>query len=85
MGLTDMAEYRIGVIGGSGLYGMEELEVHEERRIETPFGEPSDPYILGELHGQLGVYALRVTTRGRRLAARVPADRRRWMTTEEAS
>ena len=35
--------------------------------------------------GALGVYALRVTTRGRRLAARVPADRRRWMTTEEAS
>ena len=47
-----MGEYRFGVIGGSGLYAMEGLEVHEERRIETPFGEPSDPYVLGELEGQ---------------------------------
>ncbi|MEM7584634.1 MAG: S-methyl-5'-thioadenosine phosphorylase [Acidobacteriota bacterium] len=47
-----MGEYRIGVIGGSGLYSMEGLEVHEERAIETPFGEPSDPYVLGELDGQ---------------------------------
>ena len=47
-----MGDYRIGVIGGSGLYGMEELEVHEERRIETPFGDPSDPYVLGEIDGQ---------------------------------
>jgi len=47
-----MGDYHIGVIGGSGLYGMDLLEVHEERRIETPFGEPSDPYVLGEIHGQ---------------------------------
>ncbi len=47
-----MGEYRFGVIGGSGLYAMEGLEVHEERRVETPFGEPSDPYVLGELEGQ---------------------------------
>jgi 5'-methylthioadenosine phosphorylase len=43
---------RIGVIGGSGLYGMAALKVEEERRIETPFGAPSDAYILGELEGQ---------------------------------
>lgn len=47
-----MGEYRIGVIGGSGLYGMEDLVVHEERHVETPFGAPSDPYVLGEIHGQ---------------------------------
>jgi 5'-methylthioadenosine phosphorylase len=47
-----MGDYHIGVIGGSGLYGMDALEVHEERRIDTPFGEPSDPYVLGEIHGQ---------------------------------
>ena len=46
-----MSAYRIGVIGGSGLYGMKGLEVLEERRIETPFGEPSDPYVLGEIDG----------------------------------
>jgi 5'-methylthioadenosine phosphorylase len=31
---------------------MEGLEVREERRIDTPFGEPSDPYVVGELEGQ---------------------------------
>ena len=46
-----MSAIRIGVIGGSGLYGMDGLEVQEERRIETPFGDPSDPYIIGELDG----------------------------------
>ena len=39
----------IGVVGGSGLYEMEELEVVEERRIDTPFGEPSDALVLGRL------------------------------------
>lgn len=45
-------EYSIGVIGGSGLYAMEGLEVQEERTVETPFGDPSGAYILGELDGQ---------------------------------
>ena len=39
----------IGVIGGSGLYAMEGLKVLEERRIATPFGDPSDAYIIGEI------------------------------------
>ncbi|MCM2269361.1 MAG: S-methyl-5'-thioadenosine phosphorylase [Thermoanaerobaculia bacterium] len=47
-----MSEFRIGVIGGSGLYAMEGLVVREERRLETPWGEPSDAYILGELDGR---------------------------------
>lgn len=47
-----MTEYRIGVVGGSGLYGMDDLEIVEERILETPFGDPSDAYILGRLHGQ---------------------------------
>ena len=46
-----MTEYRTGVIGGSGLYAMEALQVHEERRIDTPFGEPSGPLVLGEIGG----------------------------------
>ncbi len=46
-----MTDYSIGVIGGSGLYAMDGLDVHERRRIETPFGDPSDPYVLGELEG----------------------------------
>jgi len=54
-----MSEIRIGVIGGSGLYGMDGLEVKEERRVKTPFGDPSDPYILGELDGQSVVFLAR--------------------------
>ncbi len=47
-----MSDIKIGVIGGSGLYQMEGLTVREERRIETPFGEPSDVYVIGELDGR---------------------------------
>lgn len=43
---------RTGIIGGSGLYGMAELEVHEERAITTPFGSPSEVFVLGELSGR---------------------------------
>jgi 5'-methylthioadenosine phosphorylase len=46
-----MPENRIGVVGGSGLYEMEQLEDREEVRLSTPFGEPSDAYILGTLQG----------------------------------
>ena len=42
----------IGIIGGSGLYDMAELTDREERRIETPFGEPSAPYVIGTLRGK---------------------------------
>jgi len=47
-----MSDVRIGVVGGSGLYQMEGLVVREERRIQTPFGDPSDVYIIGELDGR---------------------------------
>jgi 5'-methylthioadenosine phosphorylase len=47
-----MSDIRIGVIGGSGLYQMEGMKVLEERRIETPFGDPSDAYVIGEIEGQ---------------------------------
>jgi 5'-methylthioadenosine phosphorylase len=46
-----MAEARIGIIGGSGLYKMEALKDIEERTIDTPFGAPSDAAILGTLNG----------------------------------
>ncbi len=47
-----MTDGLIGIIGGSGLYEMEGLEAIEERRIETPFGPPSDAYIIGSLEGR---------------------------------
>src|SRR5438477_12643033 len=40
---------QVGVIGGSGLYEMEGLRVIEEREIETPFGAPSDPIVIGDV------------------------------------
>jgi 5'-methylthioadenosine phosphorylase len=41
----------IGIIGGSGLYRMAGLEVVDEVAVETPFGPPSDKYVIGELAG----------------------------------
>ncbi len=46
-----MAEAKIGIIGGSGLYKMEALKDVSEVQIETPFGAPSDAVILGTLEG----------------------------------
>ena len=43
---------QIGIIGGSGLYHMPGFEAHEERALETPFGAPSDAYIVGSLAGK---------------------------------
>jgi 5'-methylthioadenosine phosphorylase len=43
------AELVLGVVGGSGLYAMHELEDVERVSIETPFGEPSGPYLIGKL------------------------------------
>jgi 5'-methylthioadenosine phosphorylase len=42
----------IGIIGGSGLYSMPGFEAQEEASIETPFGWPSDNYVLGTLAGR---------------------------------
>src|SRR5262245_1334308 len=41
----------LGVIGGSGLYAMEGLRDLQEVRLSTPFGEPSDAYVVGRLAG----------------------------------
>lgn len=46
-----MAETKIGIIGGSGLYKMDALKEVEEVQIDTPFGLPSDALILGKLDG----------------------------------
>ena len=43
---------RIAVIGGSGLYSMPGLEDIHERVVETPFGDPSAPIVIGNLEGQ---------------------------------
>jgi len=45
---------RIGIIGGSGLYSIEGVEIEEVVEVETPFGSPSGPVTLGRL-GDTGV------------------------------
>ncbi len=47
-----MPEATIGVIGGSGLYAMPGLEQVERVELSTPFGAPSDAYVLGTLGGR---------------------------------
>lgn len=42
----------IGIIGGSGLYSMPGFAAHEEIRLETPFGDASDSYVVGQLEGK---------------------------------
>ncbi len=47
-----MPQAEIGMIGGSGLYTMPGLERTREVRVTTPFGKPSDAYVLGVLEGR---------------------------------
>ena len=42
----------IGIIGGTGLYQMDELQLTEVREVTTPFGSPSAPIVLGMLQGR---------------------------------
>jgi len=56
----------IGIIGGSGLYQMEQLRDAAEQKIETPFGSPSDALIGGNISGRQ-VYFLPRHGRGHRI------------------
>ncbi|HWY51196.1 MAG TPA: S-methyl-5'-thioadenosine phosphorylase [Chthoniobacterales bacterium] len=56
----------IGIIGGSGLYQMEQLRDATERKIDTPFGSPSDVLIAGNISGRQ-VYFLPRHGRGHRI------------------
>jgi 5'-methylthioadenosine phosphorylase len=47
-----MTTVKIGIIGGSGLYQMPELTDVEEIKVDTPFGNPSDAFIIGTLENQ---------------------------------
>ena len=49
----------LGVIGGSGIYQLESLTSIEQRTIDTPFGAPSSPIVLGELAGRTVAFLAR--------------------------
>jgi 5'-methylthioadenosine phosphorylase len=47
-----LPQAEIGIIGGSGLYNLPGIERVRKARIATPFGKPSDAYVLGNLEGR---------------------------------
>ncbi|MGB3081737.1 MAG: S-methyl-5'-thioadenosine phosphorylase [Candidatus Omnitrophota bacterium] len=47
---------KIGIIGGSALYEIEGLDVTETKEVSTPFGEPSDEFVIGNLAGKEVVF-----------------------------
>ncbi len=47
-----MAEAKVGIIGGSGLYQIEGLTDTKEIKVKTPFGDPSDAIILGNIESK---------------------------------
>jgi 5'-methylthioadenosine phosphorylase len=51
-----MAAHRIGIIGGSGLYGLEGFTRQKWVAVQTPFGAPSDSFLTGELGGREVVF-----------------------------
>jgi len=51
-----MNSYRIGIIGGSGLYHLEGFKKQKWVSIKTPFGSPSDQFLTGELAGRPVVF-----------------------------
>ncbi len=61
-----MSQVEIGIIGGSGLYSMPGVTDVEEVKLTTPFGEPSDAYIMGNLSGRKVAFLAR-HGRGHRL------------------
>ncbi len=46
----------LGIIGGSGLYQIDGLEILDEIKVDTPFGEPSEKYILAEYNGKKAIF-----------------------------
>jgi len=61
-----MAEHRIGIIGGSGLYNLEGFTNQKWVKVKTPFGPPSDKLLTGTLAGRQVVFLPR-HARGHRL------------------
>ena len=61
-----MSHAEIGIVGGSGLYAMPGLTETKEVQQRTPFGDPSDAYVLGKLEGRKVAFLAR-HARGHRI------------------
>src|SRR5688500_17275319 len=64
--LLTMSPHKIGIIGGSGLYSIEGFTKQRWRKVTTPFGQPSDQFLTGDLAGREIVFLPR-HGRGHRL------------------
>lgn len=68
-----MTHATIGVIGGSGLYDMPDLVDREEVTVDTPFGPPSDTFLVGTLAGRRVAFLPRHGRGHRLLPSEVPS------------
>lgn len=50
--MADLPHARVGIVGGSGLYDVEGITELQEVRLDTPFGAPSDAYMVGSFRGE---------------------------------
>ena len=67
-----MSKAEIGIIGGSGLYNMPGLTNIREERVSTPFGDPSETIVLGELEGRSVAFLARHGRGHRLLPTEIP-------------
>ena len=72
------ARASIGIIGGSGLYQMDGLEDVNEVAIDTPFGKPSDAFVLGTLEGMRVAFLARHARGHRLLPSELPFRANVW-------
>src|ERR1041385_3723013 len=54
-----MLKHKIGIIGGTGLYGIEGFTNQKWVKVKTPFGKPSDDFLTGKLGGRDVVFLAR--------------------------
>ena len=68
----------VGIIGGSGLYEMEGLEDVREVAVETPFGKPSEAFVIGTLEGKTVAFLARHGRGHRLLPSELPFKANIW-------
>jgi len=73
-----MSDPVIGVIGGTGLYAMPDLQEVERIELETPFGRPSDAIIKGRLHDRAVFFLPRHGVGHRLLPSEIPYRANIW-------
>lgn len=69
---TQLPRVDIGVIGGSGLYKIKEMTNVQTIELDTPFGKPSSPILIGELHGEKVAFIARHDVNHRLTPSEVP-------------